>query len=86
MNLSSDNGTATVGPTRRDSLTTALIKNLIVTLLCLFINYINGTQIHTFRKHQVCRGTFFIHVQLQTWILLAVMGQRPDYCLSRVTF
>lgn len=58
MNLSSDNSTATVGPTRRDSFVSALIKNLIVTLLCLIINYINGTQIHTFRKHQVCRGTF----------------------------
>lgn len=63
MNLSSDNSSATVGPTRRDSLVTALIKNLIVTLLCLIINYINGTQIHTFRKHQVCTGTFLVHEQ-----------------------
>lgn len=57
MNLSSDNSSAGAGPARRDSLVTALIKNLIVTLLCLVINYINGTQIHTFRKHQVCRGS-----------------------------
>lgn len=63
MNLSSDNSTAGVGPARRDSLVTALIKNLIVTLLCLIINYINGTQIHTFRKHQVCRGTALLREQ-----------------------
>ncbi|XP_056886647.1 odorant receptor 131-2-like [Takifugu flavidus] len=74
MNLSSDNSSATVGPTRRDSLVTALIKNLIVTLLCLIINYINGTQIHTFRKHQIFnsnpRYILFIHLVINDMLQL----------------
>lgn len=44
MNLSHTNGTA-------------LLKNLVVSLLCVFINYINGAQIHTFRKQQVSTGS-----------------------------
>lgn len=56
MNLSQTNGTAG-GSARRDSLLTALLKNLMVTCLCLLINYVNGVQIHTFRKHQVCTGS-----------------------------
>ena len=37
----------------RDSYSTAVAKNVIVVALGLIINYINGTLIHTFRKHQV---------------------------------
>ncbi|CAG5978063.1 unnamed protein product [Menidia menidia] len=36
----------------RDSVSTAVAKNVIVLALGLTINYINGTLIHTFRKHQ----------------------------------
>nr|ABC43386.1 odorant receptor [Tetraodon nigroviridis] len=65
MNLSQTNGTAG-GSARRDSLLTALLKNLMVTCLCLLINYVNGVQIHTFRKHQVFysnpRYVLFIHL------------------------
>lgn len=56
MNISHGNGTASVFA-RRDSLLAALIKNLIVALLCLLINYVNGVQIHTFRRHQVGPGS-----------------------------
>ena len=38
---------------RRDSYSTAVAKNVIVLSLGLTINYINGTLIHTLRKHQV---------------------------------
>ncbi|KAI4799532.1 hypothetical protein KUCAC02_016845 [Chaenocephalus aceratus] len=37
----------------RDSFSTAVAKNVIVVALGLIINYINGTLIHTFRKHQI---------------------------------
>ncbi|KAA8577649.1 hypothetical protein FQN60_002504 [Etheostoma spectabile] len=37
----------------RDSFTKAVIKNVIVVVLGIFINYINAGLIHTFRKHQV---------------------------------
>lgn len=37
----------------RDSYSTAVAKNVIVLSLGLTINYINGTLIHTLRKHQV---------------------------------
>ena len=40
----------------RDTLTTAVAKNVIVVALCISINYINGTLVHTFFKHEVpCR-------------------------------
>ena len=40
----------------RDTFTTAVAKNVIVVALCISINYINGTLVHTFFKHEVpCR-------------------------------
>ncbi len=53
MNFSSVNGTSTVTGYQRDTFATAVTKNVIVTALCISINYINGTLVHTFRKHQV---------------------------------
>ncbi|KAI4826933.1 hypothetical protein KUCAC02_030363 [Chaenocephalus aceratus] len=50
MNISSLNSTS---PSSL-SFAEAVYKNVIVTVLCITINYINGTLIHTFRKHQVC--------------------------------
>uniref|UniRef100_H3BWI6 Odorant receptor, family 90, subfamily A, member 1 n=1 Tax=Tetraodon nigroviridis TaxID=99883 RepID=H3BWI6_TETNG len=89
MNLSQTNGTAG-GSARRDSLLTALLKNLMVTCLCLLINYVNGVQIHTFRKHQELyedpRYILFIHmvvndaVQLSTTTALFVLS----YTLYRI--
>uniref|UniRef100_A0A3Q0RWZ5 G-protein coupled receptors family 1 profile domain-containing protein n=1 Tax=Amphilophus citrinellus TaxID=61819 RepID=A0A3Q0RWZ5_AMPCI len=67
----------------RDSLSAAVAKNVIVLALGLTINYINGTLIHTFRKHQVFysnpRYILFIHlvvndmIQLTTSITLFVL-------------
>lgn len=53
MNFSSVNGTSTVTGNQRDTFITAVTKNVIVTALCISINYVNGTQVHTFTKHQV---------------------------------
>ncbi|XP_033822274.1 odorant receptor 131-2-like [Periophthalmus magnuspinnatus] len=65
-----------------DSFSTAIAKNVTVVLLGISINYLNGTLIHTFRKHQVFyhnpRYILFIHlvvndtVQLTTAVTLFV--------------
>uniref|UniRef100_A0A3B4AZK6 G-protein coupled receptors family 1 profile domain-containing protein n=1 Tax=Periophthalmus magnuspinnatus TaxID=409849 RepID=A0A3B4AZK6_9GOBI len=65
-----------------DSFSTAIAKNITVVLLGISINYLNGTLIHTFRKHQVFyhnpRYILFIHlvvndmIQLTTAITLFV--------------
>ena len=39
----------------RDTLSTAVIKNVFTVALCISINYINGTLVHTFTRHQVSR-------------------------------
>ena len=51
MNVSSAN--VTVVLQYRDSFTKAVIKNMIVVVLGISINYINASLIHTFSKHQV---------------------------------
>lgn len=51
MNVSSANVTAVVD--YRDSFAKAVIKNVIVVLLSLLINYINTGLIYTFYEHQV---------------------------------
>ena len=51
MNVSSAN--VTVVLQYRDSFTKAVIKNVIVVVLGISINYINASLIHTFSKHQV---------------------------------
>ncbi|XP_020792432.2 odorant receptor 131-2-like [Boleophthalmus pectinirostris] len=65
-----------------DSITTVIAKNLTVVLLGISINYLNGTLIYTFSKHQVFyhnpRYILFIHlvvndmIQLTTAITLFV--------------
>ncbi|KAG7236873.1 hypothetical protein INR49_000177, partial [Caranx melampygus] len=76
MNLSSVNGTFTAPERQRDSFTTAVVKNVIVTALCLSINYINGTLVHTFRKHQIFssspRYILFIHLVINDMTQLAL--------------
>ncbi len=37
----------------RDTLNTAIIKNVITVVLCISINYVNGALVHIFKKHQV---------------------------------
>ncbi|KAG7236582.1 hypothetical protein INR49_000767, partial [Caranx melampygus] len=76
MNLSSVNGTFTAPERQRDSFTTAVVKNVIVTVLCLSINYVNGTLVHTFRKHQIFssspRYILFIHLVINDMTQLAL--------------
>ncbi|XP_074534101.1 odorant receptor 131-2-like [Halichoeres trimaculatus] len=72
MNFSSLNGSSVVQS--RDTFTAAVTKNVIVTALCISINYINGTLIHTFRKHEVfhssSRYILFIHLVINDMIQL----------------
>ncbi|KAM9361371.1 odorant receptor 131-2-like [Symphorus nematophorus] len=84
MNSSSFGYNMSSRPSYRDSYSTAVAKNVIVLALGLIINYINGTLIHTFRKHQVFyvnpRYILFIHlvvndmIQLTTTISLFVFS------------
>uniref|UniRef100_A0A8C6SGJ2 G-protein coupled receptors family 1 profile domain-containing protein n=1 Tax=Neogobius melanostomus TaxID=47308 RepID=A0A8C6SGJ2_9GOBI len=61
----------------RDSYNDAVIKNFIVIALGLTINYINGTLIHTFRKHQILyanpRYVLFIHLVINDMIHLTTV-------------
>ncbi|KAM7401556.1 hypothetical protein PAMP_016863 [Pampus punctatissimus] len=62
------------GLSYRDPSSTAVAKNVIVLALGLTINYINGTLIHTFRKHQIFyvnpRYILYIHMVLNDMIQL----------------
>uniref|UniRef100_A0A8C6LGT8 Olfactory receptor 2M3-like n=2 Tax=Nothobranchius furzeri TaxID=105023 RepID=A0A8C6LGT8_NOTFU len=68
----------------RGTTETIVTRNVIVVVLGLVINYINGTLVHTFRKHQVFyvnpRYILFIHlvvndmIQLTTTISLHVFS------------
>jgi len=60
MNFSAGERNVTVVLMERDTFETALTKNIIVVALCLSINYINSTLVHTFTKHQVQIDTSFI--------------------------
>ncbi|KAM9859255.1 uncharacterized protein ACBR49_008394 [Aulostomus maculatus] len=73
MNLSSVNGSVVLGR-QGDNFASAVTKNVIVTALCVSINYINSTLIHTFRKHQVFntspRYILFIHLVINDMMQL----------------
>ncbi|XP_070759427.1 odorant receptor 131-2-like [Enoplosus armatus] len=75
MNLSNTgrNFTTTV---YRDTLNTAVIKNVITVGLCISINYVNGTLVHIFKKHQVFnmnpRYILYIHLVINDIILLTI--------------
>ncbi|XP_068449885.1 odorant receptor 131-2-like [Clinocottus analis] len=81
---SSSSGYNVSTPRYRDSYSTVVAKNVIVLALGLVINYINGSLIHTFRKHQIFyvnpRYILFIHlvvndiIQLTTSISLFVLS------------
>ncbi|XP_014865847.1 PREDICTED: olfactory receptor 52A5-like [Poecilia mexicana] len=74
MNSSSLNFTESSSLTYRDSPSSAVAKNVIVLALGITINYINGTLIHTFRKHQIFylnpRYILFIHLVINDMIQL----------------
>ncbi|XP_029990839.1 odorant receptor 131-2-like [Sphaeramia orbicularis] len=85
----------------RDSYSTAVAKNVIVMSLGFIINYINGSLVHTFRKHQIFymnpRYILFIHlvvndmIQLTTTINLFVLSYifykiNASLCCMIITF
>ncbi|XP_065135503.2 odorant receptor 131-2-like [Paramisgurnus dabryanus] len=57
---------------------TAVAKNVIVVGLCISINYINSTLVHTFMKHEIFTGNpryiLFIHMVLNDIIQLTIAG------------
>ncbi|XP_026202997.1 odorant receptor 131-2-like [Anabas testudineus] len=61
-------------PVYRDTLQTAALKNVITVVLCISINYVNGTLVHTIRNHQVFnsnpRYILYIHLVINDMILL----------------
>ncbi|XP_062270725.1 odorant receptor 131-2-like [Scomber scombrus] len=60
----------------RDTLNTAIIKNVITVVLCISINYINSTLVHTFRKHEIFnvnpRYILYIHLVINDIMLLTM--------------
>lgn len=60
----------------RDSFSSAVTKNVIVVGLCISINYINGTLVHTFIKHEIFKGNpryiLFIHMVFNDMIQLMI--------------
>ncbi|XP_071350293.1 odorant receptor 131-2-like, partial [Trachinotus anak] len=90
MNLSSVNGTFTAAGRQRDTFATALTKNVIVTALCISINYVNGTLVHTFRKHQIFssspRYILFIHLVINdmTQLFLSTLLYVISYTLYTI--
>ncbi|XP_015254141.1 PREDICTED: olfactory receptor 1N2-like [Cyprinodon variegatus] len=101
MNSSSLNFNMSRALTYRDSPGTAVAKNVLIMALGISINYINGTLIHTFRKHQIFymnpRYILFIHlvvndmIQLTASISLFVISYvfykiNASFCCFIVTF
>ncbi|XP_068578337.1 odorant receptor 131-2-like [Cebidichthys violaceus] len=98
---SSSSGFNVSTPSYRDSYSTVVAKNVIVLTLGFIINYINGSLIHTFRKHQIFyvnpRYILFIHlvvndmIQLTTTISLFVFSSilyriNVSLCCLIITF
>ncbi|XP_078103463.1 odorant receptor 131-2-like [Sander vitreus] len=75
MNLSNTGSNFTTA-VYRDTLNTAIIKNVITVVLCISINYVNSTLVYTFTKHQVCkmnpRYILYIHLVIYDIILLSL--------------
>ncbi|KAM4741237.1 odorant receptor 131-2-like [Anableps anableps] len=73
-----------------DPFTTALIKNIIVVVLSIFINYINAGLIYTFSKHQIFntnpRYILFVHLVINDMIqvTLAVALFIISYIIYRI--
>ncbi|XP_020792421.2 odorant receptor 131-2-like [Boleophthalmus pectinirostris] len=60
----------------RDSLVKAVMKNIIVVVLSIFINYINASLIQTYRKHQIFhtnpRYILFCHLVINDMIQITL--------------
>ncbi|XP_059184827.1 odorant receptor 131-2-like [Centropristis striata] len=74
MNFSFPNDT--LAGTWTPNFTTVVTRNVIVTALCICINYINGTLIHIYRRHQIFntnpRYILFIHLVINDMTQLAL--------------
>ncbi|XP_033822280.1 odorant receptor 131-2-like [Periophthalmus magnuspinnatus] len=74
MNISGGNSTPVLV---RDSLQTAILKNVITVVLCLSINYINATLVYTFIRHEIfkinSRYILYIHLVMNDIILLTIL-------------
>ncbi|XP_042261010.1 odorant receptor 131-2-like [Thunnus maccoyii] len=87
MNFSS----ASSNVTARDDFSVAVSKNVIVAVLCIIINYINGTLIHTFNKHQIFnvnpRYILFIHLVVNDMMQLtsSVMLMLLSYIFYKIS-
>ncbi|KAK2861506.1 hypothetical protein Q5P01_001039 [Channa striata] len=75
MSLSNTSRNVTA-PVYRDTVQTAVLKNVITVVLCISINYVNGTLVYTFKKHQVFnmnpRYILYIHLVFNDIILLTM--------------
>ncbi|XP_033837285.1 odorant receptor 131-2-like [Periophthalmus magnuspinnatus] len=60
----------------RDTFTSAVVKNVLLVVLGLTINYINGILLHTYRKHQIFytnpRYILFAHLVLNDMLQLSL--------------
>ncbi|XP_047204623.1 odorant receptor 131-2-like [Girardinichthys multiradiatus] len=76
MNSSSFNINMSSSLAYRESPIAAVAKNVIILAIGITINYINGTVIHTFRKHQIFymnpRYILFIHLVVNDMIQLTI--------------
>ncbi|XP_030230562.1 odorant receptor 131-2-like [Gadus morhua] len=61
-----------------ETYSTVVAKTVVLVALCISINYINGTLVHTFTKHQLFRVDpryiLFIHLVLNDIIQLSLSG------------
>ncbi|XP_039653075.1 odorant receptor 131-2-like [Perca fluviatilis] len=75
MNLSNTGSNFTT-VVYRNTLNTAIIKNVITVVLCISINYVNSTLVYTFTKHQVFkmnpRYILYIHLVINDILLLSL--------------
>ncbi|XP_026202993.1 odorant receptor 131-2-like [Anabas testudineus] len=75
MSLSNTNYNFTT-PVYRDTVETAIFKNVITVVLCISISYVNSTLVHTFTKHQVFntnpRYILYIHLVINDMFLLII--------------
>ncbi|XP_068578088.1 odorant receptor 131-2-like [Cebidichthys violaceus] len=91
MNFSSINDTSAVTGNQRDYFTRAVTNNVIVTALCIAINYINSTLVHTFRKHQMFntnpRYILFIHLVINDMmqLILSTLLHILSYALQTIS-
>lgn len=84
MNSSSYALNASSSLNYRDSPSAAVAKNVIVLALGFTINYINGTLIHTFRKHQVsiyCYCCFYLIIIIEK-IYLNIANTKKNICIK----